>query len=218
MIKAYGAIVNSGTANLIAIEQGLNTITNGAIRRDITQTLSSPEIIRVLANIKQVWEHISTTDVTVAVPYVDLLNLSAYRNLRLTITYAQTSAGNLYFRFGSSGTPNASSTYVLQVSYGSGSSSLASETVSATNGSLTFGGSATTSANWADAIAHVSHFNKPLASRVISNSGVLSGSGRFVGTYVTVNTNEIAWDMMRMFPAAGNIGVGSRFILEGVRG
>lgn len=190
----------------------------GALRKDIVQALTAAEIVRMLGNTKQVWEHISTTDVSVAVPYVDLTSLGAYRDLRLKVTFAQTEAANLSMRYGSGGTPSITANYVLQTFYGAGTSPTANENVGDTAARVTFGGGVADPANWNEAQVFISDFNKARSTRSNSAAGQTSSTGRAVGTFYVAHTVQTAWDFIRLFPSSGNVGVGSRFILEGVRG
>ena len=84
MIKVYGAIVDQGTASLVAIQQSYDTIVNGAIFNDRDQAagaFTSAKKINILKNTLQAWEHIGNIEVLAGLQ-LGVTGLGAYRSLR----------------------------------------------------------------------------------------------------------------------------------------
>jgi hypothetical protein len=76
-------VVNQGTADLVAIANGYNTLLNGAVRKDVLAEPTNLQMPNLLKNIRQAWEQIgSRTDLTGLASKV-WTDLGNFRELRI---------------------------------------------------------------------------------------------------------------------------------------
>ena len=225
-IKAYGAYVNEGTADLVAIEQGYATLSSGALRKDIDQSAGYgvPEKVNILKNTLQAWEAIGgLIDVTSDVSSVDWTGLGAYRSLRLTgRALPATNNQNVGFRVGAGGF-DTSAMYNTLATYTSSAPS--GPTViwlpTETKGYLTINGVGNDDATrGGDFVAIFDSFNKAKRTKVNAQfGGTLAGGQVAQGDMYAEHSSAVALDSLRIMSAdAAGIKAGSYFILEGLRG
>lgn len=224
-IKAFGAFVNQGTADLVAIATNYQTLLNGALRKDVNQSASSLPAatkITLLSNILQAWELVPNGIINVGAntSYVQWNELQAYRELRLRGIYAPTDAvsGVVRVRLGSDGDlPDPGAIYSFQA-FNSAATVATSGTTTAQTGFLLSGsGLNTSSAYWPTFVTDFFDFNRAAPTHILSNFQTVSAqyaTGMVAGL---MNRNEVQ-RLVQVYPDSGFLGVGSRFILEGIRG
>jgi len=219
VIKAYDAFINEADVDLVEIEQ---ILTSGVIRKDVDQSAqaySGATKVNVLKNTLQVWEQIGPEIVvTTSTAFIDFTSLSAYSELRLTAWFAPVSSDDvLGFQLGA-GTPDTGSNYGNHAFAITNSTTVANITTS-TKGFLTNLVGNASSLQVASIAAHFFNFNKAAPARYQAQSGSLSSAsdGQQSMRAGYHNTN-VARNMLRLICNTGNIGVGSRFTLEGKRG
>lgn len=222
-IKAYGAIVNQGTADLVAIEQGYNTLSVHAIRDDVDQNAQSKvaaDKINILKNTLQAWEQVSTeTVVTSSTTWVSWSNL-AFSELRLTWSDVRpvTDGAELALQISTDNgaTWISATNYIHQLIDSSASVVGAAAVSSGTYMKLSTGvGNVSPEKTWGVA----SLFNAIDTGRV---TYVTQGGSR--DTSATLHVHQLsgeyavdaAVNAIRVLFSSGNIAVG-RFLLEGHR-
>jgi hypothetical protein len=221
-IKAYGAIVNQGTADLVAIEQGYETLSSMTARYDIDQNAQGKPAefkVNILKNTLQAWEKIGgVIDVSTDVTQVDFSSLGAYVLLRITGVFVPVTAdASLELRMGT-GSPDTGANYVRHVLQGVDSSAQAGASAGSTSIPLC-GGAASVSASNATIDALIVSFNRSRSARVTSTHSLINNAGGYTtGIRSGAHASTTPRNFLRLFASAGNIGAGSFFVLEGVRG
>lgn len=220
-IKAYGAVVNQGTADLVAIEQHYQTLANGALRKDIDQNAQAESAaykINILKNTLQAWEVVPNGAVAVgtSVASITWAGLSAYRMLRLKgLMIPTVDNANLYCRVGA-GAVDTASVYGIQ------SLTASSSVVNAGSSSPNYMQAAVSgvTANTATTVVvdlSIIEFNKPRAARMLSLSAGYSGA-TLLGIIYGYHNTIIPRDIIQVYSSVGLIGANSFFVLEGMRG
>ncbi|GGF38211.1 hypothetical protein GCM10011321_31440 [Youhaiella tibetensis] len=221
-IKAYGAFVGGGTADLVAIQQDVQTVKNGAVRKDVDQSGSYgvPEKVTILKNTLQAWEQIGGEVKPVNVSAIAWTDLDSFARLRLTGWLRPvTDAQSLFLQVSADGVSyyNASNAYNHQVSNSVGASITAAtaDYIGFRMGGITIG-------NAADELTAftviLDRFNENARTLYSYHGQAVGADGVLTWCSIAGRRSASGVDTaLRIFPSSGNIAAGS-VILEGVRG
>lgn len=204
-IKAYGAVTDPGTVDIVALEQGLTH----AIRDDqdqLAQAKSSAFKINILKNILQSWEDIGNRVTLTGATEFTWTGLSGFSEIDLDIWYTPSVSGSALVGQVSSDNgqtyiQNLYSTrqiYAIQTTITSGDTAPLQQYLPITG--------ATTS-NIVDAHLKITRFNKALAQRVIMEGYYIEAGGSDVHLFRTgyVQGAAIAKNALRIAPLSGTI-------------
>lgn len=223
-IKAAGTAVNPGTVDVIALSSQVATLAQEAMRKDTDWSagLTVPEKVTILKNTLQTWEIVpgGAVNVTSAVASVNWTGLSDYRLLRLSgIFVPGTDNAVLYARVGT-GTVDTGVVYsshrfavaATAVSVGYSGTLDAFITVTSTVGNA--------NANrWAQISFNLADFNKPKTMLYSVQTNFFDASAApNIRTHTGFHIGTTVRDTFSMFCNTGNVGAGSFFVLEGLRG
>lgn len=213
----------------VADAAALRTVANAAsadaaIRDDIdqsSQAKASGLKVNILKNTLQAWEHIgSPIDVASAIAQVDWTGLDVYRRLRLRGYFAPAVDGAfLQWRTGV-GTFDSGTNYSQIISKTENS------TLAGTLGTGNAAGQLTPSAGNSNSGLHASldctfdEFNKARNIRALAVAWAITPASvwsiwNIGGLYLQSAAGR---DRLRLVASSGNIGAGSYFVLEGIRG
>ncbi|AKR58020.1 Phage tail fiber protein [Devosia sp. H5989] len=221
-IKAYGAFVGGGTADLVAIQQDVQTVKNGAVRKDVDQSGSYgvPEKVTILKNTLQAWEIVPGGVIAQLVSTVAYLEwagtLGDYYMLRLKGVFVPTVNDTiLNCQMGFGGVDTGANYGHQNVS--AQSTALNASTVSATSQMPLSASARTTAGSHASIDVSIARFNKPTVVRVNALSGAYTTLAN-LSMFTAYHSTPAARDTLRLLASSGNIGAGSSFVLEGMRG
>jgi hypothetical protein len=223
-IKAYGAIVNQGTADLVAIEQGYETLSSMTARYDIDQNAQGKSTafkINILKNTLQAWEVVPGGKVALGSNVSEVLwtGLGDYLFLRMTAILSPVNNDASPTMVLGAGTVDTAANYDYALVYAnntnvSGVLNLAQSLIALT-GPIGNGGSA----YYGLAKIDIANFNRAQNAHVISNfKSVRSGSTRDTGIYSGTHATSVARNVLSIRFNTGQVSSNSRFLLEGMRG
>lgn len=204
--------ITTGTTKTLKVVSGGTNLSTDAI------TLTQAEKSQASLNIGQAWELVPSGIVAVGsnVASVSWSGLSDYVDLRLRGYFVPTSTGNLLLRMGA-GAVDVGANYGRETIAGSGSTLSAGFT-----GDTSFAliGAASTSAptRYGKFTADIMAFNKNTQAHMLATGGASSGVDWQTTIISGYHNSLVGRDIISVLPAAGLIGAGSRFVLEGIRG